>query len=155
MATRISRRAAWPLLLTLFAVSSSLDTAFADPFFGDLYSLRTAGLTPLIFGTTIGFVAECAAMLVWLGPHLTTGQILRAFVWINLITFVPTQIVGVAFSWLAELIPLIVEPLLYRGVARRAGVEIPGLTRKVVLANVLSFFVGLGIYYSIGIAWAG
>lgn len=70
-------------------------------------------------------------------------RVLPVFLLVNLITFPITQFLGLFLIWFAEIFPLTIEPILYRKHLKKKGIEIEGLTKIIVTANLISFVVGI------------
>jgi uncharacterized protein YqgC (DUF456 family) len=77
-----------------------------------------------------------------LGREVAFWQGALAFVCINLLTFPITTLVNNGWGAAAEVIPLLLEPLLYLMVLQWLRKKVPYLAVKVVGANLVSFAVG-------------
>lgn len=132
-----------PLLLLLPAVA-----AVANPI----------GITSTPFGETahpqLFFVVAGMALLVeylviraLLQPHFRAAQVLIAFLVINVITFPATTVISASIGWGAELLPLVLEPLMYAYAAKQFALKVPGLPLKVIAANLASFGAGLALFH--------
>ena len=138
--------------LFVFVLILALPIAvYANPYMPDLYrNLNKEGNDILSFLTaSVSLLLEYLVVRRLLSPQVELGYVLPAFVVINVVTFPLTLFVGLFIGWFAELIPLLLEPVLYREFFQRIKVEVPHLTIKIVAANLFSFLFGLVAYYHI------
>ncbi len=87
-----------------------------------------------------------------LRPWAKNYGLLPCFVVINLVSFPLTIISSILivaysltapFAILAEIVPIAIEPPMYRWHLRNVGIEIPNLWPRIIVANLLSFALGL------------
>lgn len=105
------------------------------------------------FIAAVSLLLEYVAIRLLLGRQFSLLQGLLAFVVINLITFPLTTLVSGGIQWYAEVIPLVLEPLMFLFVAGRLQVKVPYLGAKVVGANLLSFAAGFVLFYVLEIVY--
>ena len=131
-------------LIALLIISIS---ANANPYMPDLYSSKSNGVIWALAAFP-SLLIEYLIVRLLLSPQVKLRIALRLFFIINLITFPITQFLGQFFIWFAELVPLICEPIMYEGRLGRAGIKVPKLRLKIVIANLISFALGI-IFYRI------
>ena len=138
------------ILFLAGAIGGLAATTRANPLFPDLYGFKDdVGL--LALAALSALLIEYLVIRRLLHPRVGIRRGLGAFLWINGVTFSITHVLGCGFSWFAELFPLGVEPWMYRKGLGEAGRGVRWLGTRVVVANLVSFVVGLAYYY--GIAW--
>ena len=131
------------LILIIFFDSS----VFANPYMPDLYSSKSNSVIWALVAFP-SLMIEYLIVRILLSPQVKFWRAFRLFFVINLITFPITQILGMSFIWFAELVPLICEPIMYEGRLRMANIVVPRLRQKIVIANLISFALGI-IFYRI------
>src|SRR6185436_21048565 len=67
----------------------------------------------------------------------------------NLLTWPLMEILSNFIFWLAEILPLLWEPILYYRYAIKDGLVIPRLGRRVVGANLISFVIGIVMWIGV------
>ncbi|MBN2704734.1 MAG: type II secretion system protein GspG [Pontiellaceae bacterium] len=132
-------------LLTALLVVWTTRSVFANPIlvFPNLYGISET-IAPLFVAPT-ALLIEYIAVRFFLRKWMPLRRVLPVFFLVNLITFPITQILGSFLVWFAEIFPLTVEPILYRKHLKKKRIEVPGLTRKIVTANLISFIVGIAL----------
>lgn len=120
-------------------------SVFANPIlvFPNLYGISET--TAPFFVAPMALLIEYLAVRLFLRKWMPFRRILPAFILVNLITFPITQILGSFLVWFAEIFPLTIEPILYRKHLKKKGIEVLGLTSKIVKANLISFLVGIAL----------
>jgi hypothetical protein len=138
-------------IFVLFLFLACPIVAYADPFMPDLYSsMNKKGNEILAFLTaSVSLLLEYLVVRRLLYPQAKLRYVLPSFVVINTITFPLTLFFGWCVSWAAELIPIFLEPIMYKNYFQKVGVEVPNLSIKIVSANLFSFLFGLLAYYYI------
>lgn len=94
---------------------------------------------------------EYLAVRWFLRKWVKFRYVLPGFILINFVTFPLTQILGAIIMWLAEFLPLWLEPVLYRGYFRKFEIEVPRLKTRIIGANLISFTIGVIAYTAIAI----
>ncbi|MBN2685207.1 MAG: type II secretion system protein GspG [Pontiellaceae bacterium] len=132
-------------LLTALLVVWTTRSVFANPIlvFPNLYGISET-IAPFFVAPT-ALLIEYIAVRLFLRKWMPFRRVLPVFILINLITFPITQILGLFLVWFAEIFPLTVEPILYRKHLKKKGIEVPGLTKIIVTANLISFLVGIAL----------
>jgi prepilin-type processing-associated H-X9-DG protein len=131
-------------LTTAILLGLAMD-AQANPVATDLYGISgRIELWAII--APFAMLIEFLAVRRLLSPQVKFRHILVAFIFINAITFPITQMLGLMFGWLAEIFPLAIEPMMYQRHMDKFGVAVPNLSRKIIGANLVSFFVGVVAY---------
>jgi hypothetical protein len=98
----------------------------------------------------LSLLVEYLFLRLLIGRRMPVRDQVRAFVAANLITVIPTQIAGLFVGYLAEVIPLVVEPLAWRGL-RPAVPRVKGTVSAIVVSNLLGFAFGLACYHVFGV----
>ncbi len=97
---------------------------------------------------TIGFIALASVFLEYLvirltvGKYYTISEVVRAFLFINLITFPITQWLSWYVLFLAEIFPLVIEPYCYCIMLKNDTINTYKLAFAVIVANLTSFSLG-------------
>lgn len=128
---------------TAVLVLATTRIAHANPVFGpDVYgiSMGNAGIAGMLFGAIL---VEYLTLNWLVGAWFGRWRLLRFFLLVNGVTVLITELLSFIVSWLAELVPLIAEPALYRRKAREVGVQVPQLGWRVFGANIVSFILGI------------
>lgn len=94
----------------------------------------------------ISLTVEFLAIGIAVGRKLTLGQLLLSFIIIHIIVFPLATLVSGLFGYYAEMLALIIEPLLFVNAAKLFDAKVPYLDFIVVGANILSFSVGLVLF---------
>ncbi len=138
-----------PLLAALLLAGMALP-ARANPVMVmfDLYGMANS-FHLLLFVAISSLLVEYLAVRLLLNRWLDLWRLLPGFLLINLLTFPLTQLLGLFFSAFAEIVPLLLEPPMYRRLARQAGVTVPNVWARIVGANLISFGCGIAAYYPI------
>jgi hypothetical protein len=128
-------------ILLVFALPIA---AYANPIIVDIspYAESGADYMYIFYKAVTALLIEYLLVRRLLYPQGKFRYVLPAFIVINLITYPITLIASWYVIYLAELIPLICEPLLYKWYFRWIKVEVPHLTIKIIVANLVSFVVG-------------
>jgi hypothetical protein len=85
--------------------------------------------------------------------QLPPKRLFLSFLFANGITFLPTQLLSTVLGPLAEALPLYLEPILYRRYLGRHDIQLHDLNKKVIIANLISFFVGwLALFAIVGLS---
>ena len=122
--------------------------AHANPVSPDLYGFSSS-TTPTLFITFSCLFLEYLVVRWLIRKWVKFRHAFPAFVLINVFSFPLTIVLGFIFSLFAESFPLAIEPPLYRWFFRKFGIEVPGLTSRIVCANLVSFIAGGACYYAI------
>ena len=125
-------------------------SAHANPVMVDLYGASGDGALWMIIAPSALLIEYLAVRWV-LRKWVTFRYALAGFILINLVSFPLTQILGAIVVWLAEIVPLSLEPILYRRFLRRIGVDVPHLRRRIIAANLISFLIGVAGYTGIAL----
>lgn len=137
-------------VLTVAFIVGGASSTYANPIMPDLYGMSGDGaLWALIAPSAI--LIEYLVVRWLLHPWVKFRHVLPAFLIINLVTFPLTQFLGIMIVWLAEFLPLWLEPSMYRWYFGKIGVEVPALRARIVGANLASFAVGVVAYQLIAI----
>lgn len=121
----------------------------ANPIFPDLYGMSGDG-NLFLFVALSAMVVEFFAIRFAFRKWLKLKDILPAFLLINLISFMLTTFLTWWIAWFAEILPLAIEPFMYkRYVCKPRKIEIPNLAIRVIIANLISFAYGLIAYHLI------
>jgi len=123
----------------------------------NLYNIDHGKILPLLF-----LVALTCLLVEYLATRLLLKRhrplpVLASFVLVHLITFPITQFFGFFLSFLAEAFPLAVEPFLYTWLLRKFGMKVDSvnaLAKPILVANLLSFVLGLVLFNLWPIWWA-
>ena len=135
-------------ILAAVFVAGGVSSVHANPIVPDLYGMSGDGALWGLIATS-AILIEYLVVRWLLNPWVKFRHVLPAFLIINLVTFPFTQFLGFMFVWLAEILPLAIEPPMYKWYFRRVGVEVPGLRAKIIGANLASFVVGVVMYHVI------
>jgi hypothetical protein len=143
----------WLYLLIIFILTSI--AVMANPIhihenlFGndaDLYRFRHTNLF-IFLGVVVALSLEYLVIRLLFGRKLTIKQTFLAFIGIHLISYPITLFFSSAFGYYAEIIPLIIEPKMYNYVLKGYfNTEIQHVLLKVIIANLISFAVGIYIF---------
>jgi hypothetical protein len=129
---------AWPLLIVLLLPVEAQANPLVPFPYGGAEDFGVWLTTPIA-----GMFVEYLAVRWFLRRQLRFRQAAPLFFRINLLTIPLTQLLGFFISVFAEVLPLTVEPVLYRRLLAKQGVEVPGLESKIIVANVWSFLFGI------------
>lgn len=138
------------IVLTTIMIVLIVESANANPVMVDLYGVSGDGALWMGIASS-ALLIEFLAVRWFLRKWVKLSHVLSAFILINLITFPLTQILGTVFIWLAEILPLALEPVLYRRFCRKIGVEVPRLGMRIIAANLISFLIGVAWYTGIAL----
>jgi hypothetical protein len=122
----------------------------ANPYMPDLYSSKSNGVIWALVAFP-SLLIEYLIVRILLSPQVKFGGALSSFFIINLITFPITQFLGQFLIWFAELVPLILEPVMYKNCLQ--GIKVPKLKSKIIAANLISFGLGVLFYQVIPILY--
>ena len=129
----------------------SVRPAHANPFAPDVYGGGHGDA--LLLASLVGLACEYLAVRLVLGDKCKPKEVVPAFFRIHLVTFPLMHVVGLGgAAWFAELVPILVEPVMYASFLRKKNVEVEDLRPKIVGANVFSFLIGLVVYFGVP-AW--
>jgi hypothetical protein len=98
----------------------------------------------------LSLLVEYLLLRLLLGRRMPVRDQVRAFVAANLVTVIPTQGAALIVGYLAEGIPLVVEPLAWRGL-RPAVPRVKWTVSAIILSNLLGFAFGLVFYNVLGV----
>ncbi len=121
-------------------------TTFANPIATDIYGGNANSLLSLQI-SLVALLIEYFSVRLLLQKWVNFKQALPLFLIINMISFPITFIAAPLMAWFAEIIPLMIEPSLYSFGLKRWNIEVPDLTYKIIIANLISFGSGLTIYF--------
>ncbi|RPI76781.1 MAG: hypothetical protein EHM45_11780 [Desulfobacteraceae bacterium] len=130
-----------------FILSGSF-AAHANPVLSNLYSL-SADWLPWIFAASLAMILEFVFVWRLLRRWVSFKRILTAFLIINIITFPITQMLATMFAWFAEILPLVLEPAFYGRSFESKKIEVPRIVLRIILANLVSFGIGVAAYHLI------
>lgn len=103
--------------------------------------------------TIVALLIEYLAIRILFKQYLSAQYALRFFLCVNLVTFPLTLLLAfltehmTTTSWFAEIIPLVIEPVLYIRLLKNRNIIVPHIWERVIAANLISFIVGLLLYY--------
>ncbi len=146
MSQVLRRRAAFGAV-ALLALAGQ---AAANPVFPDIWGGQNDGWV-FLSTLVLSLLVEYLLLRLLLGRRMPVRDQVRAFVSANLITVIPTQCAALFVGYLAEAIPLVFEPLAWRGL-RPAVPRVKWTVSAIVLSNLLGFAFGLVFYNVLGVS---
>jgi hypothetical protein len=141
------------ITLAALALMAGAVPAHANPIVPDTFGLSGDGPLFLLIALS-ALLVEYLVVRKLLHPWVKFRHALPAFLLINLVSFPLTTILGTLIVWIAEVLPLAIEPPMYRWYLRKIGAEVPNLRTRIIAANLASFIVGVIAYHAIGV-WKG
>jgi hypothetical protein len=123
--------------------------AYANPFILGLYG--DLGISIVV--SLACLYVEFLVVNWFYKKQLPPKRLFLSFLFANGITFLPTQLLSTVLGPLAEALPLYLEPILYRRYLGRHDIQLHDLNKKVIIANLISFFVGwLALFAIVGLS---
>ncbi|MGA1794408.1 MAG: hypothetical protein ACMUIL_01000 [bacterium] len=142
-------------IITIVAVILLVRTipAHANPIVPDLFG--TSGDGPLFLLVAVSaLLVEYLFVRRVLHPWVKFRYVVPSFLIVNIVSFPLTTILATMLVWVAEILPLVIEPPMYKWYLRKVDVEVPSIRARIIGANLAGFALGVVAYHGI-IIWKG